>query len=134
MKPTISSLELLNFPFTFTGWKNSSITVCALESSEDELTPPEGNEFASGWLLTPELLLGPGAWRLGCRLRGTPGVLISLHVKITATASPAIAQTDRISCNQISGYSKYCFNLNYKEKKNNTNLTQMIVKSIVASC
>lgn len=41
---------------TFTGWKNSSTTFCALESSEDEQIP-EGINVTFDWVLTAELLV-----------------------------------------------------------------------------
>ena len=89
---------------TFTGWKNSSITFCALESSEDEHTP-EGAKVVVDWLLTPELL-GAGACRLGCLLWGPLGDLNNLQVKIIATANPARAPTDRESWYQLNEMRK----------------------------
>lgn len=40
---------------TFTGWKNSSTTFCALKSSEDKQTPEDVN-VGLDWVLVEELL------------------------------------------------------------------------------
>lgn len=79
--------------YTFTGWKNSSMTFCALKSSDVEQTPA-GTDAAAVWAFTPELL-GGGACRFWILLWVPVGDLNSLHVKMTATAKPAMAPTDR---------------------------------------
>lgn len=84
---------------TFTGWKNSSTTFCALKSSDEERTP-DGINVEFDWVPTTELLV-VGACRFGRLCWGPPGDLKSLHVKTMATARPAIAPTDRESWYQF---------------------------------
>lgn len=80
---------------TFTGWKNSSTTFCALESSEGEQTP-EGTSKVLDCELTPELLAVADC-RFRC-LRWDPlGDLNILQVKKIATARPATAPMERES-------------------------------------
>ena len=92
-KPECKSISANTHQFTFTGWKNSSTTFCALASSDDE-TPAVVNVAFEGPLV-PELL-DAGACLFGCLLRGAAGVLNSLHVKTIATAKPAIAPIERV--------------------------------------
>lgn len=103
-------------PVTFTGWKNSSITFWALESSEGEQTAG-GIKFTLGWIWMPELLLvGGGAWRLGCLLWGPLGDLRSLQVKTIAMASPAKAPADLVSCKQIQESEPLVYSTNRRSK------------------
>lgn len=85
---------------TLTGWKNSSITFCALESSEDAA---EDITLAFEGLLLPASL-GAGVCRLTCLLWVPLGDLNNFQVKTIATASPAIAPTDRESCKPITSH------------------------------
>lgn len=82
-----------------TGWKNSSTTFCALESSEGGQAS-EGTTGAFEWELTPGLL-GVAPCRLCCLLWDPAGDLNSLQVKIIATARPATAPIERISWYQL---------------------------------
>lgn len=77
---------------TFTGWKKSSITSCALKSSDDAEAPEDS--AAAACTLTPELLALAGC-RFGCLLCGAFGNIF--QVKIIATASPARAPTENRS-------------------------------------
>lgn len=77
---------------TFTGWKKSSTTCCALESSDDAEAPEDSTVAVC--ILTPELLALEGCL-FGCLLCGELGNIF--QVKTTAIASPARAPTENAS-------------------------------------